>query len=296
VSFKYDPFGRRIYKTSSSSTSIFAYDGDNLVEETNSSGSPFSRYSQTENIDEPLSMSRGGVTSFYNADGLGTVTSLSNAAGALAQTYAFDSFGRQTASSGSVTNPFQYTGREFDPETGLDYYRARYYDPNTGRFTSEDPLRFLSGDTNFYAYVFNSPVNWEDPSGYSCHCTYSQSTGHLVCKDLLGNIVVNVFGYSGIGLGKNNPNMVGAFDVGPIPGGTYYIGRPFDGPLGHPQIPLKRRGGKFDFPLSRDPDSFLIHADNPLHPGQSSNGCIIIDQQNRKKITACAGGTLDVAP
>src|SRR5579883_465479 len=126
VSFKYDPFGRRIYKSSSTGTSVFAYDGDNLIEETNASGGVVARYAQQGlNIDEPLAMLRSGTTSYYQVDGLKTVTSLSNTAGALAQTYTFDSFGKQTASSGSLTNPFQYTGREFDTETNLDFLRAR---------------------------------------------------------------------------------------------------------------------------------------------------------------------------
>jgi hypothetical protein len=76
LSFKYDPFGRRIYKSSSSGTSIFAYDGDNLIEETNSTGAVVARYEDTQNIDEPLAMLRSGATSYYHADGLGSVTSL----------------------------------------------------------------------------------------------------------------------------------------------------------------------------------------------------------------------------
>ena len=76
VSFKYDPFGRRIYKSSSSGTSVFAYDSDNLVEETNSAGTAVARYSQGLNIDEPLAMLRSSTTSYYEADGLGSVTSL----------------------------------------------------------------------------------------------------------------------------------------------------------------------------------------------------------------------------
>ena len=109
-------------------------------------------------------MLRSGTTSYYEADGLGSITSLSNAAGALAQTYTFDSFGNQTASSGSLTNPFQYTGRELDGETNLYYMRARYFDPQTGRFLSEDPLGFSVG-VNFYGYVLNNPVNLIDPVG-----------------------------------------------------------------------------------------------------------------------------------
>src|SRR6266487_348794 len=143
VNFKYDPFGRRVYKSSSSGTSVFAFDGDNLIEETNSSGAAVARYAQTQNIDEPLAMLRSAATSYYHADGLGSVTSLSNAAGSIANTYTYDSFGKLTNSTGSLVNPFRYTARESDTETSLYYYRARYYDPQTGRFTREDPASFL---------------------------------------------------------------------------------------------------------------------------------------------------------
>ncbi len=164
VTFKYDPFGPRIYKSSSTATSIYAYDGDNLIEETNPSGGVVARYSQTQNVDEPLAVLRSAATSYFHADGLGSVTSLSNAAGSIANTYIYDSFGKLTASTGSLVNPFQYTARESDSETGLYYYRARYYDPQIGRFIKEDPTGFLAGE-NFYAYAFGSPTNWIDPMG-----------------------------------------------------------------------------------------------------------------------------------
>src|SRR5580700_340078 len=152
VSFKYDPFGRLIYKSSSSGTSVYAYDGDNLIEETNAAGGVVARYEQTQNIDEPLAILRSSTTSYFHADGLGSVTSLSNAAGSIAGTYTYDSFGKLTASTGSLVNPFQYTARESDPETGLYYYRARYYDENVGRFLGEDPSGFNDG-VNKFAYV-----------------------------------------------------------------------------------------------------------------------------------------------
>src|SRR5438094_3310145 len=69
VSFKYDPFGRRILKSFSSGTTIFAYDGVNLVEETNASGGVVARYSQDLGVDEPLVMLRSGATSYYQVDG-----------------------------------------------------------------------------------------------------------------------------------------------------------------------------------------------------------------------------------
>jgi RHS repeat-associated protein len=164
VTFKYDPFGRRIYQSSPSGTSIYAYDANNLVEETNGTGAVVARYTQGEGIDEPLATLRSSTTSYYEQDGLGSVTSLSNSAGALAQTYTFDSFGNMTGSGGSLTNPFQFTGREFDTGTSVYYYRRRYYDQGTGRFLSEDPVRFAGGK-NFYRYVGNGPVTRKDPLG-----------------------------------------------------------------------------------------------------------------------------------
>ena len=155
-------------KSSALGTSTYAYDLDNLVEETNASGAVVARYSQGFSVDEPLAMLRSSTTSYYQADGLGSTTSLSSAAGALVQTYTFDSFGRQTSSSGSVTNFFQYTGREWDSETNLYYYRARYYDQRQGRFWTMDTFE---GDPNSppslhkYLYADATPPNRLDPSG-----------------------------------------------------------------------------------------------------------------------------------
>jgi RHS repeat-associated protein len=169
VTFKYDPFGRRIQKSftqsSTTTTTNYLYDGDNSIEEVDQNGAVLARYTQGLNIDEPLAELRSGTTSYYQADGLGSVTSLTNGAGALANTYTYDSFGKQTASTGTLTNPFRYTARELDAETNLYYYRARYYDPGAGRFTSEDSLREVVGGLNFYAYVLNNPARFIDPIG-----------------------------------------------------------------------------------------------------------------------------------
>ena len=164
TTFRYDPFGRRIQKSGPLGTTNYLYDGFNLLEEADQSGSVLARYTQDDGIDNFLAMLRSGTTTYFHADALGSVTSLSNTAGSLAKTYTYDSFGKLTASTGTLTNPVQYTAREFDSETGLNYYRTRYYDPNTGRFLSEDPVSFDSG-INFYRYVTNSPVNATDPSG-----------------------------------------------------------------------------------------------------------------------------------
>ena len=89
---------------------------------------------------------------------------MTNSAGALANTYSFDCFGKLTASTGTLTNPFRYTAREFDLETGFFFYRARYYDQTSGRFVSEDPIGFHAG-VNFYDYVLNRPTVFLDRTG-----------------------------------------------------------------------------------------------------------------------------------
>ena len=127
-------------------------------------------------------MLRSSTTSYLEADGLGSVTSLSNSAGSLAQTYGYDSFGKQLSSTGSLTNPFQYTGRELDTETGLYYMRARYLDPATGRFLSEDPTAFDSG-VNFYAYVLNNPASFVDPFGLKLCKVFLPGLGNTFLDD-----------------------------------------------------------------------------------------------------------------
>lgn len=164
TTFRYDPFGRRIQKSGPLGTTNYLYDGPNLLEEADSSGNVLARYTQAWKADEPFAELRSGTTSYYEQDGLSSVSSLSNAAGALANTYTYDSFGKLIASTGTLVNPFQYTGREFDQETGVYYYRARYIDPSTGRFFSEDPVRFFEGP-NFYHYVDNNPLNLTDATG-----------------------------------------------------------------------------------------------------------------------------------
>jgi RHS repeat-associated protein len=168
VSFKYDPFGRRAQKSGPSGTVNYLYDGFNVIGDVDNGGNVLARYTGAIAIDEPLALLRSGTTSYFDTDALGSITSLSNSGGALANTYTYDSFGRLTASTGTLINPFQYTGREFDAETGLHFYRARYFDPSTGRFLSEDPIAF-DGGINFYRYVANDPVGHIDPSGL-CPC------------------------------------------------------------------------------------------------------------------------------
>jgi RHS repeat-associated protein len=110
----------------------------------------------------------GGGHFAYHADGLGSITTLTDLNGTPVRSYTYDSFGRLVAQTGTVTNPYTYTGRELDPESGLYYYRARYYDPLTGRFLQEDPFKGmlqLPLSFNPYPYVLGNPLRFTDPTG-----------------------------------------------------------------------------------------------------------------------------------
>jgi RHS repeat-associated protein len=104
------------------------------------------------------------TTSHLLPDALGSALALADSAGAVQTEYTYEPFGKTTVTGASNTNPFQYTGRENDG-TGLYYYRARYYHPGLQRFISEDPIEFVGGGINLYAYVANNPVIFSDPNG-----------------------------------------------------------------------------------------------------------------------------------
>jgi RHS repeat-associated protein len=146
---------------------------------------------------------------FTSRDAIGSVTLLTNGSGALAQTYTYDSFGKLTNSSGNVTNPFRFTGRDYDTETGLYANRPRQLDPNIGRFLSEDPVRYLGG-LNFYDYARKSPANLVDPFGLSPVCTWVGTTE-------LASVVTATRRYTPWVLGFDPET--GGSDLGP-PGGT----------------------------------------------------------------------------
>jgi len=128
---------------------------------------------------------------YYEADGLGSVTSLTTPTGTVAATYTYDSFGFMTASTGSATNWFRYTARQFDSDTGLYNYRARYYDPAIGRFISEDPIGFYGG-VNFYRYTSNSPVNFTDPLGWYTQVITFDPVGYG--RSSMGHTAIDVNG------------------------------------------------------------------------------------------------------
>lgn len=162
--YQYDPFGRRIQKTVNGVTSRYAYDGPNIVTQYDGNSNLTAGYVHNLAIDDPLSVTQTAGSFYYHKDSLGTVTDLTDSTGLTVQAYDFDSFGNIVGISGSLTQPFTFTGREYDPETGLYFYRARYYDAKAGRFISRDPIGFAGG-INQYRMVSNNPLNFTDPLG-----------------------------------------------------------------------------------------------------------------------------------
>jgi RHS repeat-associated protein len=118
---------------------------------------------------ELLTQNRENVLYYYLADGQNSTRVLADSNGLVVKRYTYDAFGEIRESVGSLTNKYQYTGQQFDGESGLYSLRARYYNFNVGRFVSRDkyiPDLFSSSSPNKYNYVNSSPVKYYDPSGY----------------------------------------------------------------------------------------------------------------------------------
>jgi RHS repeat-associated protein len=163
--FKYDTLGRRVEKVAGNITTTWAYAGADILRETISDGTTTTyRYVHGPGIDEPLAREDAstGALQYYHADGLGSIVKVTDQAGAMTLTRRYDAWGNVEIGAGLPG--YAFTGREWDPETSLYYYRARHYDPKAGRFISQDPIRFAGG-LNLYGYVENDPVALVDPIG-----------------------------------------------------------------------------------------------------------------------------------
>jgi len=190
LTFKYDPFGRRVQKLVAGLapqvpvplTTTYTYDGEDIVLQTESDGTATTttQFVHGPGIDEPLAMVRDGQSYYYHADGLGSVVAISDSAQNVVERYSYDAFGMVTASDPGFDNAYAYTGREWDKELGLYYYRARYYDPMEGRFVSKDPIGLAGEDVNFYRYVGNDTINFIDPNGPLMSPSRMPSTAGLV--------------------------------------------------------------------------------------------------------------------
>lgn len=171
VTFAYDALGRRLWKKFKRTITNFVWDGNVPLHE-------FKTFDFKEGeVDQlitwvfendgfvPAAKIKNGKEYSIQADHIGTPNRVYDAMGEMVWLSELDSYGRQRTMKGEAgTCPFRYQGQYEDRETGLCYNRFRYFDPETGRYVSQDPIRLSSGEFGLYAYTSN-PNEWVDIFG-----------------------------------------------------------------------------------------------------------------------------------
>ncbi len=163
VNFVYDPFHRNIRKDDGTNKTRYIYAGDQILCEYNdTSGALINRYVYGFEADDPIiQVTSGGTVTYNTQDHVGSIIARTDSSGGILSKYKYAPFGESPSLSGTI---FGFTGQRFDAETGLYHFKARYYDPVTGRFLQPDPIGYKDG-LNIYAYVRNTPLGLRDPSG-----------------------------------------------------------------------------------------------------------------------------------
>jgi RHS repeat-associated protein len=191
----------RLSKSTEAGTTRYLHDGMSVLAEYDVTGNRTTRYTLGTGVDEIVAKKNSAGAYFYHYDGLGSVAAITDSTGKVVAKYDYEPFGRYKESLGSATkNPYTFTGREWDEESGLFFYRARYMDPKIGRFTSKDPIGFDGGDVNLYAYVRNNPMLYTDALGQKIDLSKAgslQSVLQLIKSTARGLILYNTLEGSG---------------------------------------------------------------------------------------------------
>jgi len=161
TTFAYNGDGLRTTKTTGTSTSSFTWDQTQPIPSLLGDGQNYYIYGSDGVPIEQIN--QVGTPTYLHQDQLGSTRLITNESGATAATFTYNPYGTLNASTGTATTPFGYAGQYTDPETGLQYDRARYYDPTTGQFLTRDPLEAITGAPYFYGS--DNPLNELDPSG-----------------------------------------------------------------------------------------------------------------------------------
>jgi RHS repeat-associated protein len=203
--YQYDALGRRVARMVNQSVTRYFYDGWRVCEEQDASGQTRAAYIYGNYIDEVLAMWRDGQRHFYHADDLFSVVKLTDDRGRVVEHYEYDDYGRPLVFDGAgnpipsgvspVGNPYLFTGRHFDGETGFYYFRTRYFDPSTGRFISRDTVGIWTDTFNLgngYTYLANNPWAATDPMGELHPCLAAGLGGGVL--GCAGSVLIKWFG------------------------------------------------------------------------------------------------------
>jgi RHS repeat-associated protein len=217
----------------------------------------------------------------YMKDQVGTIYKLySLKTRSVVDNRTYDSFGNLVSQTGTTRTPLGFQGKYFDQESGLNFFYHRYYNPGIGRFMSEDPIKVKRG-LNLFEFVRNNALNYKDPLGL--YWEYCQVTGRLYYNNITtGQRTLTGTGYSGCGVGLNNPGMQGVGDVGPIPQGYWTIGPMRNSVRTGPHVLDLIPKPETDL-FGRD-NSFQIHGNNTCDDQSASRGCIVLDRAIRDVI------------
>jgi len=169
LKFLYDDAMRRTMKQSNASTTYYLNDGLTVLNELNEVGETVKL--MVRGLGPVAEIDSAGKIHYIHQDTLGSAVMVTDESGHVEQKYEYDPFGQLTGAimglDESVNTRYLYTGQEFDSESDLYYYGARYYNPLTGRFISRDPKLSRGGTLGYneYVYAFNNPFGYIDPSG-----------------------------------------------------------------------------------------------------------------------------------
>ncbi|MFC1602278.1 RHS repeat-associated core domain-containing protein [Pseudomonadota bacterium] len=236
--YQYDALGRRVVKTVDvggvgEEVIRFKYDDARVIEEEDAGGATLATYVYGNYIDEVLSMQRGGNDYYYHQNVLWSVVAVTDAGASVVERYAYSDYGCVSVSDGAgvpvpdnawgaahsaIGNPYMFTGRRWDEESGVYYYRARNYDCESGRFLQRDPLGYLDG-MNLYLYVRDNPLRYTDPSGNGtasarnnaeskcranlAKCAHRANKSYAICSGVCigGGLIACIFTAGGAAIG-----------------------------------------------------------------------------------------------